>query len=108
MFINFWYPAGRSTEVTGTPVRRRMLAQDFQTVLGSPEQHLRIVHADMALDSMGVLHEAGGAEGSVVRFFDLIGRDRRCWTVALMYCDQVQGEPTIGDRMLTAQRWLGL
>jgi phenylpropionate dioxygenase-like ring-hydroxylating dioxygenase large terminal subunit len=29
MFINFWYPAGLSTAITATPVRRRMLAQDF-------------------------------------------------------------------------------
>jgi phenylpropionate dioxygenase-like ring-hydroxylating dioxygenase large terminal subunit len=29
MYINFWYPAGRSTDITATPVRRRMLAQDF-------------------------------------------------------------------------------
>ena len=29
MFINFWYTAGRSTDVTDTPVRRRMLGQDF-------------------------------------------------------------------------------
>jgi phenylpropionate dioxygenase-like ring-hydroxylating dioxygenase large terminal subunit len=29
MFINFWYTAGRSTDVTTTPVRRRMLGQDF-------------------------------------------------------------------------------
>jgi phenylpropionate dioxygenase-like ring-hydroxylating dioxygenase large terminal subunit len=29
MYINFWYPAGLATEITGTPVRRRMLAQDF-------------------------------------------------------------------------------
>jgi phenylpropionate dioxygenase-like ring-hydroxylating dioxygenase large terminal subunit len=29
MFINFWYPAGLSAEITDKPVRRRMLAQDF-------------------------------------------------------------------------------
>jgi phenylpropionate dioxygenase-like ring-hydroxylating dioxygenase large terminal subunit len=29
MFINFWYPAGRSAEITDTPVKRRMLGQDF-------------------------------------------------------------------------------
>jgi phenylpropionate dioxygenase-like ring-hydroxylating dioxygenase large terminal subunit len=29
MYINFWYPAGLSAEIGATPVRRRMLAQDF-------------------------------------------------------------------------------
>ena len=29
MYINFWYPAGLSTGITATPVRRRMLGQDF-------------------------------------------------------------------------------
>ena len=29
MFINFWYPAGRSADLTTAPVRRRMLGQDF-------------------------------------------------------------------------------
>lgn len=29
MFINFWYPAARSTELTDQPVKRRMLGQDF-------------------------------------------------------------------------------
>lgn len=29
MFINFWYAAGRSTDVSDAPVRRRMLGQDF-------------------------------------------------------------------------------
>jgi phenylpropionate dioxygenase-like ring-hydroxylating dioxygenase large terminal subunit len=29
MYINFWYPAGISAEITTTPVRRRMLGQDF-------------------------------------------------------------------------------
>lgn len=29
MFINFWYPAGRSDEITSKPVLRRILAQDF-------------------------------------------------------------------------------
>ena len=29
MYINFWYPAGRSADITGSPVLRRMLGQDF-------------------------------------------------------------------------------
>lgn len=29
MFINFWYPAGLSSEIGDAPVRRRMLGQDF-------------------------------------------------------------------------------
>lgn len=29
MYINFWYVAGRSTDITDTPVKRSMLGQDF-------------------------------------------------------------------------------
>ena len=29
MYINFWYPAGLSADIGSTPVRRRMLGQDF-------------------------------------------------------------------------------
>ncbi|MCC7329808.1 MAG: aromatic ring-hydroxylating dioxygenase subunit alpha [Gammaproteobacteria bacterium] len=29
MYINFWYPAGISAGITASPVRRRMLGQDF-------------------------------------------------------------------------------
>ena len=32
MYINFWYPAGLSAEITDKPVRRRMLAQDYAMV----------------------------------------------------------------------------
>lgn len=94
-------------DLTGT-LDLRLHAHDFEAVLGDPEQYLRIVQADMALDSMGVFHETGVPDGKTVHFSDLVGRDRRRWTVALMHCNHVQGEPTISDRLLTAQRWLGL
>ena len=29
MFINFWYPAGVSAELTDKPVKRRMIGQNF-------------------------------------------------------------------------------
>jgi phenylpropionate dioxygenase-like ring-hydroxylating dioxygenase large terminal subunit len=29
MYVNFWYVAGRSTDIADTPVKRRMLGQDF-------------------------------------------------------------------------------
>ena len=29
MFINFWYPAGISADLTDQPVKRRMLGQNF-------------------------------------------------------------------------------
>ncbi|MEO8443862.1 MAG: Rieske 2Fe-2S domain-containing protein, partial [Gammaproteobacteria bacterium] len=29
MFINFWYTAGRSSDIGAEPVKRRMLGQDF-------------------------------------------------------------------------------
>jgi hypothetical protein len=97
----------RLADLAGT-LDLRLHVHDFEAVLGEPEQYLHIVQADMTLDGMGILHEADAPGGTVIKFSDLIGRDRRRWTVALMHCDHVEDAPTISDRLLTAQRWLGL
>jgi hypothetical protein len=86
----------------------RRYADDFDAVLLAPEKHVYLDRTAMVLDGMGVLREPEAAGSSQVVFCDLVGRDRRRWTVAMMYCDQLHQEATMGDRMATAQRWLGL
>lgn len=87
----------------------RRYGDDFEAVLMAPERYVYTERAEMVLDGMGLLQESGAGGGArVVEFCDLIGRDRRRWTVAMMYCDQVRDEASLGDRLVLAQRWLGL
>ncbi|WP_165873482.1 hypothetical protein, partial [Parasulfuritortus cantonensis] len=95
---------GRVTETLDL----RRYAEDFDAVMLAPERHLSIERTRMALDAMGMLREPEPDGRDEVEFCDLLGRDRRRWTVVLMYCDQVRDETAMGDRLSMAQRWLGL
>ncbi|NTV95028.1 MAG: hypothetical protein HGA75_06375 [Thiobacillus sp.] len=81
---------------------------DFEAVFLAPERHVYIERTRMTLDSMGLLTGSADGGGTEIEFCDLVGRDRRRWTVVVMYCDQVQQEGGMGERFLMAQRWLGL
>jgi len=67
--------------------------EDFDAVLLNPEQHLRLNQTRIILDSMGIRRENGDAnqEGAVV-FNELIGFDRRDWTVTMVHCSNMQSE----------------
>jgi hypothetical protein len=86
----------------------RQYGKDFEAVLLAPERHVYIERTEMVLDDMGLLREPGSDGSTRIEFRDLVGRDRRRWTVALMYCERVHEEGEIGDRLVMAQRWLGL
>lgn len=86
----------------------RRYGEDFEAVLLAPERHVFLERTVMALDDMGFLREPEVNGARRIEFCDLIGRDRRRWTVAMMYCDQVLEEARLGDRLTLAQRWLGL
>ena len=86
----------------------RRYGEDFDAVLMAPEQFVYLERTVLALDSMGVLREPDSSGSERVEFCDLVGRDRRRWTVAVAYCGQVYNEATLGDRLQMAQRWLGL
>jgi hypothetical protein len=64
---------------------------DFEAVLLNPEQHLRLNQTPMILDSMGIRRDSNGtAQGEPIIFNDLIGFDRRDWTVTMVYCRNTQ------------------
>ncbi|MDD5366283.1 MAG: hypothetical protein PHR30_13170 [Gallionellaceae bacterium] len=86
----------------------RRYGDDFEAVLMVPERHVYTERAEMVLDGMGLLQEPDASGSTRIEFCDLVGRDRRRWTVAMMYCDRVRDEATMGDRLMLAQRWLGL
>lgn len=64
---------------------------DFEAVMLNPEQHLRLEQTSIFLDDMGIKHNpAEGAPGDSLEFNDLIGFDRRKWTVTLVHCSDIQ------------------
>lgn len=64
---------------------------DFEAVLLNPEQHLRLDKAPMILDRMGIRRDGDeSAQGTTVIFNDLIGFDRRDWTVTIVHCRTIQ------------------
>ena len=78
---------------------------DFKDVLLNPEQHLRLDQFPMILDSMGIKREAGeNNQGKPIIFNDLIGFDRRDWTVTMVHCHRIRDYKT--DYLEEATRYL--
>lgn len=85
----------------------RHMAGDFDEILLSPEHYLSLEHVTLRLDGMGVLR-AGDADANThaLDFTDLIGRDRRRWTVVMVRCHPRPELLAIADRLREAGRWL--
>lgn len=82
--------------------------RDFDAVLTQPEKHLYLERTEINLDSMGIVRSQNAADSAEIDFCDLIGRDRRRWTVIMMYCDHVRHGASVEGRFESAERWLGL
>lgn len=81
---------------------------DFEAVLLHPEEHLRLVRTSATLDSMGIRREDSGAgRGREFTFSELVGYDRRNWTVTLVRCVNLEYE-TFAERLDKAYRYLTL
>ena len=81
---------------------------DFEAVLLNPEQHLHLNQIPMVLDSMGIRRDGEGSmSGEQIVFNDLIGFDRRDWTVTMVYCRNIQNE-TFAAKLETAYRRLSI
>lgn len=94
---------GRATEALDL----RHLLEDFEAVLLSPQEHLRLQAERLTLDGMGVIHNGEPAhDRHEVSFMDLFGRDRRRWTVVLVRCHPQPHGPSMADRLQEAGRWL--
>lgn len=86
----------------------RHYPDDFEAVLLNPEKHLWLSSMPMMLDSMGIEHENDGfPQARNIVFNDLIGYDRRDWTVAIVHCHDVQRED-FAARLDTAYRKLSI
>lgn len=82
--------------------------EDFEAVLLNPEQHLRLNQTPIVLDSMGIRREGGDANrDEAVVFNELIGFDRRDWTVTMVHCSNMQSE-SFAARLDKAYRKLAI
>ena len=87
----------------------RRLAGDFDEILLSPEHYLSLEHVTLRLDGMGVLRaDDTGANTHALDFTDLIGRDRRRWTVVMVRCHPRPELLAMADRLREAGRWLAI
>lgn len=82
--------------------------EDFDAVLMNPEQYLRLVQTPIILDSMGIRRGSDDASpaGAII-FNDLIGFDRRDWTVTMVHCNDLQSE-SFAARLEQAYRKLAI
>jgi len=79
---------------------------EFEAVMLNPEQYLYLDPKPVTLDSMGVRREDGGAtQGKEFVFNELIGYDRRDWTVTMVRCNNLQSE-SFAERLDKAYRRL--
>lgn len=78
--VNQMQSASRSLDLSHYP-------EDFEEVLLNPQRHLRMDKTVMPIDDMGIVHE--GSNNSMT-FNELIGYDRRRWTVTLVHCRQTE------------------
>lgn len=81
---------------------------DFGAVLLNPEQYLRLNQLPMILDSMGIVRENDNtAQVEPIIFNELIGFDRRDWTVTIVHCRDIQSE-SFAARLEDAYRRLSI
>ena len=83
-------------------------ADDFSVVMLNPEQFLRLDKKQIILDSMGIMRDGDDASrGEEFVFNELIGYDRRDWTVAMVRCSNLHFEP-FAERLDKAYRKLAI
>jgi len=97
-----------SMQSTGSLLELRNYVADFEAVLLHPEEYLRLVQNAINLDSMGIRRAADDAErGEAILFNDLVGYDRRDWTVTIVRCSNLQNE-SFAEKLDKAYRRLAI
>lgn len=76
----------------------------LDSVLLQPEQYLRLEPHTLHLDDMNIRRVPGPGVREI-RLTDLIGRDRRRWSIALLHCQQ-PGMAPMTEQLEQASRWL--
>lgn len=80
----------------------------FEEQLRSPETLVRLEQQQRRLDGMGIVRAQKDASTSnLIVFTDLVGQDRRRWTVTLVHCGHPE-LPPLSERLENANRWLAI
>jgi hypothetical protein len=81
----------KGMQATGSSLELRNFITDFEAVMLHPEEHLRMIQTPIVLDSMGIRRDVGDTSlGEAIVFNDLIGYDRRDWTVTMVRCNNLR------------------
>lgn len=82
-----------SMQAINSSLELRNFATDFEAVLLHPEEFLHLDKNPIILDSMGIRRDGDDANrGEPIMFNELIGYDRRDWTVTMVHCSNLQHE----------------
>jgi len=82
-----------SMQATSSSLELRNYVTDFEAVLLHPEEYLRMDKTPIILDGMGIRRDGDGTNrGEPIMFNDLVGYDRRDWTVTMVHCSNLQSE----------------
>jgi hypothetical protein len=86
----------------------RNYIEDFEAVLLNPGQYLRLDQLPINMDSMGIRRKSDDADPEeAIIFNELIGFDRRDWTVTMVYCSNIPFE-TFASKLEKAYRELAI
>lgn len=81
---------------------------DFEAVLLHPEEYLHLNQTSLILDSMGIKRTSDDSgRGQPLVFSELIGYDRRDWTLAIVHCTNIEYH-SFAERLDKAYRSLTL
>lgn len=97
-----------SLQVVANSLELSSYVNDFEAVLLNPEQYLHMDQKMIIMDSMGIRRDGDDAgRGNEFMFNELIGYDRRDWTVTMVRCGNIQGE-SFSERLEKAYRKLAV
>lgn len=97
-----------SMQATISSLELSTYTADFEAVLLNPEHYLRLDQKLIILDSMGIRRDTDGTNrGEAFMFNELIGYDRRDWTVTMVYCGNLQSE-SFSTKLEKANRKLAI
>jgi hypothetical protein len=81
----------KGMQATSSSLELHNFTTDFEAVMLRPEEHLRMIRTPIVLDSMGIRRDVGDTgRGQAIVFSDLIGYDRRDWTVTMVRCNNLR------------------
>ena len=94
-------------QATVTSLEPGNYIDDFEAVMLRPQDHLYLKQDRITLDSMGIRRPEDAGAGEAITFNQLIGYDRRDWTVTLVHCGRLQHE-SFADKLDKAYRRLAI